>query len=467
MATNVGTQLASFVIQIILARILDPSAYGTVALVTFFVSVANVFVTTGYASALIQRKDISEVECSTSFFIGIAVALTLYATLFLMAPFVASFYSVDILISILRIQSLTLIFGALTSVHNAIIIRTLQFRKFFYINLSGITAQGVVGIVMALRGFGIWALVTSYVANRIVTLIVTWLVVKWHPQFIFSFKAFKDLFSFSSKVLIFTLIDTVYSNIRSLIIGKKYSEEMLAYYNRGNQIPTLVATDGIGSISNVLFPALSRYAENGVAFKSAYRSSYKLMFYISFPIYLGLAAVSEPLTIVLLTEKWRDSIIFMQIVSITLIFNPFFTRTHVYNAMGRSDISMWLSIVDKVLITFLLIFAVIYGDVYTLVISAFVSNAMAMLVGFFVNCKVLNYRYREQLKDALPPFILAICMFVPVYMINFLNIENILKLFIQTVSGVAIYALGSKLIKMESFVYLWGLINSYFKSKNH
>lgn len=465
LATNIGTQLASFIIQVILARLLEPSAYGTIALVTFFIAVANVFVTTGYSSALIQKDEVTQEDCSTSFYIGLIISVILYLVLFISSPLVATFYNEPILINILRIQSLTLIFGSLTSVHYSLINRHLQFRKFFVINLSGIVAQGFVGILLALKGFGVWALVYSYLSNKVVVLIITWKVESWRPQKVFSWDAFRGLFSFSSKVLAFTLVDTIFSNIKLLIIGKKYSTEMLAYYNRGNQIPDLVATNGIGAIGNVLFPALSRCNNDFDLFKSAYRRAFKIMFYISFPIYLGLVAVAPSLTLVLLTDKWYDSILFMQLVSLTLIFNPFFVRCHVYNAMGRSDISMWLSFLDKVVITIFLVLALKYGDVYTLVIISLFTNMISVLFGIIINMKVLKYTLIEQIYDFGMNLLQAIFMFIPVYLINFMNILSIYKLLLQVIVGCGFYLLISIIMKNDSMIFILNILKTQFMSE--
>lgn len=465
-ATNLTSQLVSFVIQVILARLLDPSAYGTIAMITIFVAVANVFVTTGYSSALIQKKEVSELECSTSFWIGLFIAIVGYLILFLCSPFVAEFYGNDTLTVALRMQALTLIFGALTSVHNALINKMLQFKKFFLINISGIIMQGVVGISLALMGYGVWALLLSYLANKIVVLVITWMVVKWKPKLIFSLGAFKGLFSFSSKVLILTLIDTIYSNIRSLIIGKKYNEETLAFYNRGNQIPDLVATNGIGSINGILFPTLSCYANESDGFKRAYRRAFSIMFFLSFPVYLGLAAVMPSLLTLLLTEKWSKSIIFARMISITFIFNPFFMRSHVYNAKGRSDVSMWLSIGDKIIVSVLLGIAILYTDIYFLVMSAFISNAISTIIGFRVNVKILGYNVKEQIGDAFPPLIASLIMFFLVENINKLLIPDWWKLMIQLVLGVGVYIGGCEILKVDGYVYLKGLVKNYIAKRN-
>ena len=465
-STNIGTQLVSFAIQVVLARVLEPSAYGTIAMVTIFVAVTNVFVTTGYASALIQKKDVSEVECSTSFWMGVLIAGGGYFLLYMIAPAVASFYDKNELILILRMQAMALIFGALTSVHNALINRKLQFKKFFYINISGIFAQGVVGILLAYMNYGVWALVTSYLANRVVVLIVTWMVVDWKPAWIFSFTAFKGLFKFSGKLLVLTLIDTIYSNIRSIIIGKKYSEETLAFYSRGNQIPDLVATNGIGSINGILFPTLSRCANEKCTFKNAYRRAFGIMHLVSFPVYMGLAAVMPALSDLLFTQKWSESIVFAQMISISFIFNSFFVRSHAYNAKGRSDVSMWMSICDKVVVSILLVLAILYGDINFLVASAFISNAISTIIGVCVNCRVLDYKVKEQFKDAMPSFIIAVFMYCVVVSINALVIHNACKLIIQLCLGVIIYAMGCEIFKVESYIYLKGILKEYMKKKS-
>lgn len=276
----------------------------------------------------------------------------------------------------------------------------------------------------------------------------------------FSINAVKGLFSFSSKILIMTLIDTVYSNIRSFIVGKKYSSEMLAYYNRGSQIPTIITSNFLDSINSVMFPMLSRCQDNVQLFKAAMRRSFRLYFFLSFPLMFGLIAVAKPLTIILLTEKWSESIPFMQMVCIIGMFNPFFIRVHAYNAIGRSDVSLILSFADKIVITIVLLISLPFG-VYILIASQAVSNLISAIIGLFINKKVLKYSISEQLSDFSSTFMLGLIMFLVIWSVQYLNLGNWLTMILQIIIGVTVYFLGARLFKMDSLPFLRDTMKNY------
>jgi len=461
---NFGTQSIGLVIQIVLARILMPEDYGVIALTAVFIIIANVFVQTGFSSALIQRKNVSDIEYSSVFFAGIFVSMILYLVMFIGAPFIATFYSEPILKWVLRVQSFTIVFSGLSSVQNAILVRNLQFKKSFKYRLLGIFLQGITGISLAVLGYGVWSLVIANIVNSVVIAVSLWSVVDWKPQLSFSFSKLGDLFSFSSRILSISLLDTIYNSVTSLIIGKSFDSATLGYYNRGMQIPTLIMINTDGAISAVMFPVLSKCQTDRVKFVSVFRRSLRTSCFIIFPMMIGLATIAEPLTILLLTEKWLLSVPFMRILSLTCMTWPFSISYQAFNAIGRSDVSLKFNIAGKSIGISLMVLSIRYG-VYALVMSSFVSSILIVMIGAYLTKRIIGYTIVQQINDVFPSLLLSLCMGAVVYTMNFLSIVVWQILVLQIVVGAIIYIGLAKIFKIESFSYLIVTIKEIIKDR--
>lgn len=256
---NAGTQIVSFIISILLARVLMPEDYGLVAMITVFTGIAMVFINTGFSSAIVQRKNLTEEETSTVFYFSIGMGIVIYGILYFCAPLIAKFYSEPKLVTMLRVTSLIVVIGSLYSVPQAIINRRMQFKKSFIVSMSGVLVQGVVGISLAYCGFGPWALIYGMLTNYVVNAVVMWMVVGWVPKLCFSVKAFSSMFMFSLKMLLSGLFDSVFNNIRSIIIGWQYSSTDLAYYNRGYQFPSLLMAQVDRQSLQYFFPPFQNF----------------------------------------------------------------------------------------------------------------------------------------------------------------------------------------------------------------
>ena len=451
---RIGVQGIQFIIQIILARLLLPEDYATVALITIFIVVASVFVQSGLATSLVQKKDVNELDYNSVFYFNLFMAISLYIVLFLVSPLISKFYDMPILNSVLRVQALILITGALNTVQNAIVQREMKFKKLFRVSLIAIVIQGVVGILMAYNNFGVWSLVISTLIGNLVTTLVLWTIMDWRPKVQFSIKNLKDLFRFGSRILISSLIDTIYNNLYSLVIGKIYDKNILGYYNRGQQIPNLLVTNINGSIDGVLFPALSTYQEDIKKIKSLVRRSIVTGCFIIFPIMAGLAAMAKPLTIILLTEKWIPSIPFMQLSCITFAMWPIHTANlQAIKAIGRSDIFLKLEVIKKILGLLVIIITIPFG-VYAMIIGSVFVSVLSVFINSYPNKKLLGYNFVEQLKDIVPSLILSIIMGSVVYCITLSNLSNLAIIILQVLVGISIYIIGAWILKMECFNYL-------------
>lgn len=462
-----GHQGIAFIVQIILARILDPSDYGVLTLLTIFITISQVFVQSGFNTALIQRKDVTEKDYSSVFYLSLGIAVFLYGVLFIASPFIADFYEMPQLKQVLRVLALILIPGAFNSIQNAKIAREMQFKKLMYCTIGAVIISGTVGIVMASMGFGVWALVGQQLSNQISICLLMLVVVKWRPMKVFEFDRVKTLFSFGWKLLCSGLLDTLYRELRSLVIGKKYDSSTLGYYNRGKQFPELLVNNINGSVQSVMLPALSKEQDNKERMKSMMRRSIVTSSFIIFPLVMGLAVVAEPLVSLLLTDKWLPCVPYLRVYCFTFAFYPIHTANlQALNAQGRSDQFLKLEIIKKsyglvVLLISVLCFdsplAIALGGAATTLISCFVNASP--------NNKFLNYSYLEQMKDILPSALISLVMGVIVYCITFLNLSSLPTLIIQVAVGIIVYPLIAWLFKLECFTYLLSMVKKIVHKK--
>lgn len=451
-------QSISFIVSVILARILLPEAYGMVAMVMVFINIADVFVSGGVSNALIQKHDADEIDFSTMFYCSFVIACIIYSLIFLTAPWIAKFYNMPELIDVIRIFGIRIIITSYNSIQHAYVSRNMLFKKFFYSTFWGTVISGVIGIFMAYHDFGVWALVAQYMSNTIIDTIVLMFTIKWKPKLVFSFKAAKNLMSFGWKILLANLIGTLYNNIRSLIIGRSYTASDLAYYNRGKNFPDLIMNNVASSITSVLFPAMSNAAGDIHIVKKMTRQAMRITSYIVFPMMLGMAIVARPFILTILTEKWIECTSYMQMVCLYSACHTITqTNLQAINAIGRSDIVLKLEFIKKPVSILLVVFGMRFG-VFGVALSLPISGIYTMIVNMQPNRKLLNYSMKEQGKDLLPAIIMSIIMGICIYPIKYLNSPNIIILALQVFFGIIIYIAISIFTKNESFLYLIRLL---------
>lgn len=465
MLERIGAQGINFVVSIVLARLLLPEEYGLIALVTVFITILDVFVTYGFGNSLIADKNSDDVDFSTCFYFGICLSIVIYVLAFIAAPYVALFYGNELLTPVLRVMVLRVPIAAINSVQQAYVSKHMMFRKFFISTSIGTVISGIVAIIMAYYGFGVWALVEQYLGNVICDTICLWIIVGWRPKCFFSFKRLKKIYSYGWKILVVGLIDTGYNQIRSLVIAKKYTSQDLAYYNKGNQFPQLGMNVIEPTVNGVLFPALSQCSDNQNEMRGITRRIIMLSTYIVFPVMIGLMAVAKPLVIVLLTEKWLSCVIYLQIGCLSYLFRPLqFINNSVIKASGRSGLLLKLDVLKKAIGIILLLISMHYG-VIGIAISLVITNFVSTIINITPNRKILNYGYRAQFLDIGKSAVLAIIMGLIVYAISFIRFPSIIVLMIQIVVGVGFYILASVLTRNESFVYAINIINLYINKR--
>ena len=438
---RISAQLISTIVSIILARLLEPSHYGTVSIVMIFITLANVFVSDGLGSALIQKKDADETDFFSVLYFNIGFSCVLYTLLFFAAPFISKFYGpeYEILTPVLRVLGLRIILTAVNSTQQAYISKKMMFRKFFIATLGGTLSSAVVGIAMAYGGYGVWALVAQYLVSTGVSTITLSLVIGKRPRLLFSFDRVKSLIPYGIRILGTGLLITGYQELRSLIIGKKYSSADLAYYDKGRSFPLLIVNNLNSSIAAVLFPKMSEEQDDRQKIKTTTRNSIRFSALILCPMMLGLATVSDSFVRLLLTEKWLPCVHLMQLFCIIYLFQPIHTANmQAIKAMGRSDIYLRLEIVKKA-VELVVLLITMWISVDAMVIGMAVCATLFVFVNAYPNIKLLNYSIREQLADILPPVVMSLIMGAAVIAIGLLPLPLVIKLIVQVLAGAILY----------------------------
>lgn len=458
-----GAQGVTFIVSLVLARILGPEVYGTVAIVLVFIAIFDVFVDSGLGNALIQKKNADDVDFSSVFYFNIAACIVLYLIVFLFAPVFALLYKNDLFVPVLRVMGLELVISGFKNIQFAYVSRHMEFKKFFFATLTGTIIAAPIGIVMALRGYGVWAIVAQNLFNVTIDTIILWVSVKWRPKKVFSWKKLKVLLNYGWKLLASSLLETVYQKLRQLIIGRRYSATDLAYYNKGETFPSTAVNNVNSAMNSVLFPIMSENQDSPESIKEITKKSIRVGSYVLMPMMAGLAACAEPLVKILLGEAWLPCVPYLQVFCFVYAFYPFHVANlNAIKAVGRSDIYLKQEITKKVVgisaivITMRIsVFAIALGLVFTDLIDQIINS--------FPNGKLINYAYKEQLEDLAGPFFLSIMMGGIVYLISFVPISSFLQLIIQIPLGIVLYVALSKLYKLDIFNYLISSVRMLLK----
>ena len=457
-AERIGAKGISLLVSIILARILEPQAYGKVALLSVFLTILGVFVDSGLGNALIQKKDADDDDFTTVFCFNVVWCVALYLLLFFLAPFIADFYEDSSLISLTRVAGTTILVSGVKNIQQAYVSKTMQFKKFFWATLGGTITSVIIGILLAYNGFGAWALVAQSLSNSVIDTIVLWFTVKWKPRGKFVFGRLKTMFSFGWKLLASSLLDTGYKNLRSLIIGKMYTSVDLAFYNKAKGWPELIVSNINSSIDSVLLPTMSAEQDNRLRVKQMTRRAISISTYVMAPMMMGLFSVAPALVSIVLTDKWLPTVPYMRVFCITHLFYPIHTANlNAIKAMGRSDLFLKLEIIKKTLGIILLLSTMWFGPL-VMAYSLLVSCLYSQIINAWPNKKLLDYSYIEQIKDIFPNLLVALIMSICVMSVQLINLPTGITLGIQIIIGVVVYVGVSIIFKNENFMYLWGIL---------
>lgn len=467
-AERFSAQLVSFIVSIVLARIIAPDAFGAIAMVLVFTNVLDTFATAGFGSALIQKKNADELDFSSVLYFNIVSSCFLYALLFLTAPYIAEFYNMAIIEPVVQVIGIRIIFASINSVQRAYVSRQMQFKKFFYATFLGTIISAIIGIGLALYGWGIWALVVQYLISSFAGMAVLWFVIDWRPRMIFSLKRLKSLFDFGWKILGTNLLSTIYIEMTDLIIGKLYDASSLAFYNRGKKFPQLVVSQINTSIDTVLFPAMSKHQEDMEKLKMDIRYSIRISSFLIFPIIFSIAVLAEDIIRLILTEKWLGSVVFLQIACISYVLLPLsLANIQAIKAMGRSDIYLKLDVVKKIVGVGLLACFFRQG-VVAIALADAVSNVIGLFVNVYPNRRLMNYTLNDLIIDIAPSAFLTLLTCISIFIVNsylLISFPLIVRLTMDIIIAIIVYLGTARMTRNKTFKEIYLIINSYH-SKN-
>ena len=462
-AERLFSQGVSFIVSVILARLLAPEDYGVVAIVMVFIEIANVFVISGLNTALIQKKNINETEVSTIFYCGVILSVVLYLVMFFAAPFIASAYNNALITSVIRVFALRIPISSIQQVPSALLSRNFDFKKFFLSTMIGVVVSAAVGIIMALKGFGVWSLVVQNLVAAVLDAVILSIVSKWTPKKQFSLKEAAPLINYGWKIMAADLIGTVFNNLNSMIIGLRYNSADLAYYTKGKTLPQMFRNNIYTTLISVLFPAMSKVGDDPQQVKAVARRSIKMLAYIIFPMMIGMICVSEDLVIALYTEKWILMAPFITIVCIECMISIIPTIVlQTLKATGYSGIILKLEFIKKPVLLASILISINFG-VKAVAWTLPINTIIELILNSFFSVKVIGYKLIEQLKDILIPLLLSFGIGVAIFAVSFIKTNIILGLALKVSVGIIVYMALSVIFKVDEFQMLL----KFAKSKIH
>lgn len=441
-----SNQGMSFLFSVILARMLDPSDFGIIAMITIFFAVAQSFVDSGFSNALVRKTNRREEDLSTCFYFNIGVGIIAYIVLFLIAPLVSSFYEQPILSPIIRITGMGVVLNSLCVVQQALFTIKIDFKSQAKVTLSATIISGIVGVVLAYQGYGVWALVWQGVVLSLVRMGLLWVMSKWHPTTGFSKSSFNYLFGYGSKLLASGLLDTIYNNIYPIVIGKFYTPAQLGNYSRALSFAQLPSSNITSILQRVTFPVLSTIQDDIPRLQANYRRLLKLSAFIIFPLMMGLAAVAFPMIRLILTPKWEGCSLYLQIICFALMWYPIHAiNLNLLQVKGRSDLFLRLEIIKKIVGVCIMCITIPLG-ITAMCIGMVASSLISLFINTYYTGKLINIGCLKQMRDLTPIFINSLIMGGIVYFSIQISDNDILQLSLSIIVGVLSYIGGASMI---------------------
>lgn len=460
---NVAQMGVSFLVSIVLARLLSPDDYGLLGLITIVTAVCTTLVNGGFTTALIRKKDITENDYNTAFIVNLALSLLLYAIVYASSPFIADFFKREELVSLTRVASLGLIAGALSLVPQTRLTKRIDFKAQTKITLIASVTSGVIGIAMALLDFGVWALVAQMLSNQVLRTILLWVIDRWIPKFRFSKASFQELFGFGWKMMLSGLLDTVWKELYQVVVGKFYSPATLGQYTRGNQFAQLLSSNLTNVVQRVTYPVLSNIQDDKERMVSAYRRIIKTTMFITAVGMFFLGAISEPLLYCLIGPKWHEAATYLPLICISSSLYPLHAiNLNMLQVQGRSDLFLGLEIIKKIIALGPLLIGAFVG-----IMPMLYTNIAMSVICYFLNSyytgKFLGYSSWMQLRDVAPSYGIATLVAVSIYFLKYLPVSNWMILPIQLVLGFFILIAVCQQIRMREFIEIKGIVKPYLK----
>lgn len=467
---KVGSRGISFAVMILLARLLTPSDFGLIGMLMIFIQISQAIVDGGFNLALIQKKDTDEQDYSSVFYINLAASFILYFILFLSAPFIAEFYSQPLLIDLVRVLSLVFVINAFSFVQEARLTKEIEFKKLMMVNIPSTIIGGIVALIMAFLNFGVWSIVGLQLSTRLAFAIQIWLYSKWKPKASFERSRVKVLFSFGGKLFIAKIIGTLYNNIFLVVLGKFYPVSSVGYYQNANNLASIPAGTLSTVISGVTFPAFSKIQDDNLKLAQGYKRAIQQVFFWITPLYVLAGVLAEPLFRFIFTEKWLPAVPYFQFLCVVGVIGPLSTyNLNIVNVKGRSDIFLKLQLTRRILTSIAIVFAVIYGNIITLLIVQTSSSVFSYILFSSIAGRFINYGFGKQIKDLAGILILSISIGLLVYFIDYWLISSLdlVRVIIGFSIGLFIYMLTVHILKFESYLELKNIVASKFLNKKN
>ena len=453
----------TFVIGIILARLILPREFGLIGMISVFIAISTSFINSGFGAALIRKKDCTDIDYSTVFYFNLAVGVFFYWVMFFTAPAISRFFNEPQLIRLVQVLAVLLVVDSFTIIQRTILTKRIAFKLQTKISVISSIISGIFGIALAFRGFGVWSLVVKQISQRAINSLLLWLWNRWRPLLVFSKKSFTELFSFGYKLLISGLIDTLYRNIYLIIIGKYFSAQALGFYTRADQFKALPSENIVQIVGRVSYPVLAQMQDDKNVLKANYKKIIKSTMLITFVLMMGMAAVAEPMIIVLIGEPWRTSIVYLQMLCFVGMMYPLHAlNLNMLNVQGRSDLFLKLEIIKKILAVPVIVIGVLFG-IKVMIAGMIVNTQIAYFLNSYWSGRFINYSMKEQIRDILPSFFLAITSSAVVFMIGWLLPFGYLPiLIIQVITGAVLVFVIAEITKLEAYLFMKEILQTKF-----
>lgn len=461
-ADNIFNQGITFLVGLVLARLLTPEEYGLIGIITIFIAVFNSIVDSGFSNALIRKNNAEAVDYNTVFITNMVLSIVLFFVMFFSAPAIAKFFNQPQLIPLTKVMASIVVINAFAIIPRTLFVRRVDFKTQTKISLIASVTSGVIGIAMALGGYGVWSLVCQQISRQFLNSVFLWIWAKWYPKFQFSIQSFKELFGFGWKLLVSGLIDTVWKEIYQVVIGKCYSAETLGQYTRAQQFGSIFSSNLTTVVQRVSYPVLSEIQDDKMRLKYAYKKVIKVTMLVTFCCMLGLAAVAKPMILVLIGEQWLPAVPFLQIICLNMMLYPLHAiNLNMLQVQGRSDLFLKLEIIKKAIAVIPLVFGIFIG-IYWMLWGSVITGFIAYYLNAYYSGKFLDYSIWEQIKDIFPSFVVATVMAIIVWCLTFINLSSIVLLMIQLIVGGIIVIILCEITKLDLYVEVKDIAVTYF-----
>lgn len=444
----------TFLVGLILARILSTSDFGIIGMITIFIALSNSIVDSGFSSALIRKENVSNIDYNTVFYVNLFLGTGVYILLFFCATSISQFFNEPILIPIIKSMGSILIINAFGIVQRTILVKKVDFKTQTKISLIASITSGIIGVGMALLGLGVWSIVGQQISRQFLNTFFLWFFSSWRPVLVFSITSFKELFGFGSKLLLSGLIDTTYRNIYYLVIGKFYAVDQLGQYTRAEQFNSVFSSNLSAAVQRVSYPILSEIKTNEDRLKHAFSRILKMTMLVSFSCMLGLAALSKPLIVILIGEKWLESVKYLQIICFSGMLYPLqLLNLNILMVKGRSDLFLKLEIIKKTISIVPIMLGIYFGIEFMLWGSVFIS-CISFVVNSYYSKILINYNTWSQVKDIFPSFLIAFVISASIWSLTLLNFSNYVTLFLQSLLGIILSFGVYEIYKSSEYIEL-------------